>query len=78
MSEYDELLLTDDEIDYEIKYVFEHNDLPIEVLLRPLIQSCNKAQLDKASPILKTIGFEAGLEQGIAEGKRLGKEAEDE
>jgi len=30
------------------------------------------------SPILKTIGFEAGLEQGIAEGKRLGKEAEDE
>ncbi len=39
--------LTDEEIEYEIKYVYEHNTLPIEVLLKPLIQSTNKAQLKK-------------------------------
>lgn len=43
----EEFELNDEEIDYQIDYVFKHNDLPLEVLLKPLIKSCNKAGLEK-------------------------------
>ena len=39
--------LTDEEIEYEIKYVAEHNDLPLEVTLKALLGSGAKAQLKK-------------------------------
>lgn len=43
-----EVRLTDEEIAYQIKYAFEHNEyMPIEILLEPIVDSACKAQLQK-------------------------------
>jgi len=40
-------LLSWEEIHYQIQYVGEHNNLPLEVMLKPLIESCLQAQASK-------------------------------
>ena len=47
------ILLNDEEIQYEIDYVLEHNDLPLEVTVKALCHSVKKAQLKKVGDIIK-------------------------
>lgn len=46
-KENEDLLLTDDVIDYHIKFVQEHNDYPLEVTVNALCHSISRFQLDK-------------------------------
>jgi len=41
------ILLSDKEIDYQIDYILNHNDLSLNVLLIPLMKSAAKAQVKK-------------------------------
>ena len=46
----EQILLMDEEVDYQVDYIFKHNrGMPLEVLLKPLIHSSAKAQLLKVA-----------------------------
>jgi len=40
-------IISNEEIDYQIKYTLEHNPhIPVEVLLKPMVESACKKQLE--------------------------------